>query len=116
MSLIALLLLAGCGSDTDSVTTEEPLDGAVTMEAGSPVSMTEAKQVNSENGDAITEAFDDVVGHGVGLAEGASQPSPDDEAYVIEVYIQSDADTPTGDYSIDGVPLRFKSTGPISAY
>jgi len=83
---------------------------------GRPKDLATVKKIQQRYGEQIFDAFDGVVGHGIGAAEPGSAPKPSEDAFIIVVYLEDSSGRPAEAHSLKGVPLRFTVTGEFRAY
>ena len=99
--------MVGCGQPSDSAGSPDQLSTAADLET--------VREVKKRHGDEILRRYN-AVGHGITTARKMdSPPAPEDEVYVIVVYLKSANDEPNTPQQIGGVPLRFRVTGPFRA-
>lgn len=99
--------LDGCGQPSDSAGRGAP------DRRGAPRDLETVREVKKRHSDEILRRYN-AVGHGITTAgKLASPPAPEDEVYVISVFLRSPLDKPWRTQQIGGVPLKFRVTGTI---
>jgi hypothetical protein len=80
-----------------------------------PRDLQTVRDVQKRFGDEIRRRFDP-TGFGIGAVEGLkARPDPEDEVYVLVVYLRSKRTKPDGPQQVGGVPIRFQVAGPFRA-
>jgi hypothetical protein len=79
-----------------------------------PASVASVEATLERRGDELRKRFERLTAIGIGNAYGTPWPGSDDEAaFLVVVYVERRADIPEGPHEVDGIPIRFKVTGPI---
>lgn len=111
-ALGAIATLIGCGQPSDSTDTPQQRG---TQQRGTPRDLETVRDVKKRYGDEILRRYN-AVGHGITTARKLGRlPVPEDEVYVISVYLLSSSDKPKTLQQIGGVPLKFRVTGQFEA-
>ena len=106
-ALGVMATLAGCGQPSDSAGRDAP------DRRGTPRDLETVREVKKRHSDEILRRYN-ALGHGITTARKlASPPAPEDEVYVISVFLRSPLDRPWRPQQIGGVPLKFRVTGTI---
>jgi hypothetical protein len=104
---VPMALMLGCAGG--------PGSGVPSDAPARPRDFQTVRDVHERFGDEIQRRFNP-TGFGIGAVKGLeAPPDPEDEVYVIVVYVARKRDKPDGPQQIGGVPIRFEVAGPFRA-
>ncbi|MET9254867.1 hypothetical protein [Streptomyces sp. NPDC003717] len=112
--LAGCALVAGCSGGGEAGIPSPATSPSASVARG--VTYRRAKETLHRNQAALWDRYPDVQGMGITAVEDRPRsPSGTDEVYGIVVYLVDAGAVPAGPEEVDGVPLRFRVWGPVSA-